>query len=216
MTQLLLDLLPPLPPTRANFLPGDNAEALAALDAWLVSGRGVFHLWGEAGAGKTHLLSASRLPFVDATQNPDLNDLPCAAAAIDEMPALSPEGQQRLFNAINRGTKLLTASVASPWHLDLREDLRTRLGQGAIYRLLPLSDEAKRDALAADAARRGMALSAEALDYLLCRAPRDMRRLSALLAAIDARSLAELRPVSLPLIRETLAEFSQPDLLETA
>ncbi len=91
-----------------------------------------------------------------------------------------------------------------PLQLALREDLRTRLGSGQIHRLRPLSDEEKRAALAAQARERGMSLAPEALDYLLARAPRDMRSLAAILAALDRYSLEQKRPLTLPLLRSVL------------
>ena len=57
--QLALDLLQPLQPTLANYVPGRNAEALAAVQA-LAEGRGerFLYLFGAAGSGRTHLLRA--------------------------------------------------------------------------------------------------------------------------------------------------------------
>ncbi|HEX6136636.1 MAG TPA: DnaA regulatory inactivator Hda, partial [Casimicrobiaceae bacterium] len=56
--QLILDLGRPEPPTFANFVPGANGEALAALSA-LAAGdlreTGIL-LWGASGGGKSHLL----------------------------------------------------------------------------------------------------------------------------------------------------------------
>ena len=59
--QLTFDLAPQEPPSFANFLPGSNAEAIAALkrcaDATLAES--VIELWGIEGAGKTHLARAT-------------------------------------------------------------------------------------------------------------------------------------------------------------
>ena len=51
MQQLLLDLLPENPPSLANFVPGTNAEALAALANWLAPEcpEHSLLLWGETG-----------------------------------------------------------------------------------------------------------------------------------------------------------------------
>ena len=99
---------------------------------------------------------------------------------------------------------LLTTASLPPLQLPLREDLRTRLGSGLIYRLHPLSDSEKVSALKAQAAARALPLPQEALTYLLARAPRDMRSLSGLLAALDRYSLEQQRPITLPLLREVL------------
>ena len=60
MRQLLLDFTQAPAPTFANFVPGGNAELAHALEA-AVKGElaeRVVYVWGEKGAGKTHLLKA--------------------------------------------------------------------------------------------------------------------------------------------------------------
>lgn len=117
-------------------------------------------------------------------------------------------GQIALFNHFNRlkmsGGMLLTAAPQPPVHLALREDLRTRLGSGLIYRLLPLSDAEKAAAIAAQAKERALKLTPEVIAYLMRHAPRDMRTLSMLVVALDQYTLEQKRPVTLPLLRELL------------
>jgi DnaA family protein len=218
MRQLILDLIPDHPPTLENFSVGGNADALTALAAWLSAENRetCLFLWGESGAGKTHLLRAcgaeSADTYVDAATDPDLStlnaDMPFIA--VDNVEALSSAGQISLFNHFNRlraiGGRLIAAAEAPPLQMTqaLREDLRTRLGSGLIFRLRPLSDAEKIATLNAQATQRGMRLSPEALDYVLARAPRDMRSLSAFLAALDRYSLEHKRPLTMPLLREVL------------
>lgn len=217
MRQLVLDLMPEAAPNFDNFVAGSNAETLTGLAAWLAPGNDepVLLLWGEAGAGKTHLLractTAGMTIYIDCATDPDLAGLSeeeHAFYAIDEVEALSEAGQIRLFNLFNhlraqRG-RLLVAACQPPAQLRLREDLRTRLGSGLIYRLHALSESEKIAALAAQAAARGQRLPPGALDYLLARAPRDMRSLAALLVALDRYSLENKRAITLPLLREVL------------
>jgi DnaA family protein len=213
MRQLILDLLPESPPSLDNFVAGGNGEALAALTGWLAgaSGETSFCLWGEPGCGRSHLLLASGFGYADAALDPMLAGLPEAAQlAVDNVDALDAAGQVALFNHFNRqkmtGGRLLTAAAQPPAHLALREDLRTRLGSGLIYRLQPLSDAEKADALAAQARERALKLSPEAIDYLMRHAPRDMRTLSAFVVALDRYTLEHKRAVTLPLLRELLNE----------
>jgi DnaA family protein len=217
MRQLLLDLLPETPPSLDNFVSGANGEILVALSTWLTDDTDArrpsgFLLWGEAGSGKSHLLHASGLPYCDARSNPALlvSTEEATTLAVDHVEALNTDGQIALFNAFNRiqakKGRLLCAAAAAPAHLTLREDLRTRLGYGLIYRLLPLSDAEKSAALAEQAQKRAMRFPREARDYLLAHASRDMRTLSALVAALDRYSLEQKRPITLPLLREVLAE----------
>lgn len=218
MRQLILDLLPENPPSLANFVPGGNTEALAALSGWLAPANRETSLllWGESGAGKTHLLRASGARYFDAAETPDLaetdttdtlGDTP-ASVAVDNVDALSGAGQIALFNLFNRlrasGGRLLTAAAQAPQNLAVREDLRTRLGSGLIFRLTPLTDEEKLTALNAQAEARALRLPPGALDYLLARAPRDMRHLMAFLVALDRYSLEHKRPITQPLLREVL------------
>jgi DnaA family protein len=211
MRQLILDLLPESPPTLDNFVPGGNAETLAALTGWLAGARAEtsFCLWGEAGSGCSHLLLASGFVYVDAAGDPSLAKAPASGQlAVDHVDELNDAGQIALFNHFNRlkmaGGMLLTAAPQPPVHLALREDLRTRLGSGLIYRLQPLSDTEKAAAIATQARERALKLSPEAINYLLRHAPRDMRTLSMLVVALDQYTLEQKRPVTLPLLRELL------------
>jgi DnaA family protein len=219
MRQLILDLVPAPPPTLDNFVAGSNTEALTGLASWLLPGNGdtCLLLWGEPGAGKTHLLQASGAACVDAESDPALATMSedTDFSAVDKVEALNDDGQIALFNRFNRlrasGGRLLATASAPPLQLALREDLRTRLGSGLIFRLHPLSDEEKRTALQTQAKQRGMSLGLEAIDYLLARAPRDMRSLAGILVALDRYSLERKRPLTLPLLREVL-QAPQPTL----
>ena len=221
MRQLLLDLLPETPPSLDNFVVGANSEAFTGLARWLAPENREVSLffWGNDGAGKTHLLRACTAHYFDATITPDLAEVgaaqnPLDAAegngliAVDNVEALSPDGQVALFNLFNRlralGGRLLTAANLPPRQLALREDLRTRLGSGLIYRLRPLTDDQMIEALRTHATARKLNLSKETLDYLLARAPRDMRSLMSLLVALDRYSLEHKRAITLPLLREVL------------
>ncbi|HEY5763585.1 MAG TPA: DnaA/Hda family protein [Rhodocyclaceae bacterium] len=222
--QLLLDLLPPPAPNFDNFIVGGNAEALAALREWLSlpGSPTCFLLWGEAHSGRRHLLAASGLPLVDAAAT----ELDVAAAlAAQTAPALAvanadrldAAGQTALFVAFNhrrqnRG-KLLLSSVQPPAALAIREDLRTRLGSGLVYRLNALSDAEKSAALLARAEALGLELPAGTLDFLFSRSARDLGTLTALIDALDRYTLEHRRPVTLPLLRRLLESEPNPEPL---
>ncbi len=218
MRQLILDVMPESAPSLDNFVVGGNGEALTGLAAWLSADNRESSLFfcGDVGVGKTHLLLACSARYSDGAADPDLDGLGAAIEtplaegvfAVDHVDALSAHGQIVLFNAFNRlraaDGRLLTAASAPPLQLTLREDLRTRLGSGLIYRLNSLTDDEKMDALTGHARARGLRLPSEVLAYLLARAPRDMRSLTALLSALDRYSLEHKRPITLPLLREVL------------
>ena len=197
MRQLPLEISPPGEPSFENFLPGDNAEALAGVRE-LAQGRlreAIVYLWGETGSGRSHLLRAA------ARANASL-------VVVDDVHGLDADDQQRLFSAINAARDglgpVLAAGPAAPAALDLRADLRTRLAWGLVYQLKPLGEAEKLRYLQAEAKRRGLTLSDELAAYLLARVPRDLATLTALLEALDREALTRKRPLTLPLVREVL------------
>lgn len=217
--QLLLDLLPPPHPGFDNFIAGANGEALATLRAWLAAGDAptCFVLWGERHSGRRHLLAASGWTLVDAG--------PAAAAQIDasasaadlavaNVDRLDADGQAALFKAFNHrridGGRLLASSLQPPAALAVREDLRTRLASGLVYRLAPLADADKAAALAARAQALGLDLPAPCIDYLFRHAPRDLGSLIALVDALDRFTLREQRAVTLPVLKTLLAQLPDP------
>jgi DnaA-homolog protein len=219
--QLVFELAAPEPPRLANFLPGHNAELVAMLPRF-VAGQldetGML-LWGSPATGKSHLLGAavalahergfaSRFVAHPAELDDAVSTDAVALVAIDRIDESDVESAARIFTLYNalqeRGGRLLAAAREPVSALQLREDLRTRLGWGLVYEVLPLADGDKPAALAAFAKERGFALSSDVIDYLLRHGRRDMRSLLATLAELDRRSLAAKRPITVPLLRQWL------------
>lgn len=219
MRQLLLDLPAEKPQTLASFVIGANTELLellqrleqrnpAGLDERFV------YLWGDAGAGKTHLLRAlaasDNTLYIagNAAADAFVYQSSTTLYLIDDSHKLTPEAQIAAFALFNQvreqGGCLLAAGNVAPVTLAVREDLRTRFGWGLIYQVHGLSDEEKIDALTHAATARGLTLSPGVLPYLLNHFARDMRSLSAMLDALDEYSLETKRPITLPLLRELL------------
>jgi DnaA family protein len=202
MRQLPLEISPSAEASFDNFVPGENAEALARVRE-LAAGElreAIVYLWGEAGSGRSHLLRAA------ARANASL-------VVADDVQSLDAEAQQRLFSAINsardgRGA-VLAAGTAAPPVLPLRDDLRSRLAWGLVYHLKPLAEAEKLRHLQGEARRRGLVLSDEIATYLLARVPRDMATLTAVLEALDREALARKRPLTLPLVREVLGSSNE-------
>lgn len=204
MRQLLLDFTQAPAPTFANFVHGGNAELFHALDA-AAKGRlaeRVIYMWGEAGAGKSHLARA----FAQAVEGRR------GVRVVDDVEGLDRAAQEELFNAFieHAFAFLLVTAAAAPRDLSLRRDLATRLATGLTFRLLPLTDAQKRDALAAHAQARGFALPDDVSAYLLAHARRDMGSLMAALDAIDRYSLESGRPVTLPLLKAAMQSPAPP------
>jgi len=195
MQQLPLGLSQGAEPAFDNFIAGRNAEALARVRALAAGtlGERIVYLWGEPGSGRSHLLHAA------ARANP-------ALVIADDVEALDAGGQQALFVAINEGGAVLAAGAKPPARLGLRADLATRLAWGLVYQLVALGDEDKARHLKSVAAERGLQLSNDIVGYLLTRLPRDMRSLQAVMEVLDRYSLMRKRPLTLPLVKEALAE----------
>lgn len=215
MTQLLLDITPVWVPMLENFVAGRNVELLSALRHALAgdTGERSFYLWGEAGSGKSHILQAAvrqgralelsahyaRAAVPDAVQ----------VVAVDDVEALDEAGQVALFALYNRqresGGMLLVSGTAAPAHLNLRDDLRTRLGWGLVYQVQPLNDAEKAQALEQHALARGFELPQEVTQYLLRHGRRDLPSLLAVLDALDAQCLRLKRTPSVPLLKEVMS-----------
>jgi DnaA family protein len=224
MRQLLLDLDAHKAQTLDSFVVGNNTELLQRLTAFAVNEATPLHdrfiyLWGESGSGKTHLLRAlrqsPRTRYLDSTSAPDacLFDPGVNLYLVDDCDRLSPQAQIAIFALFNEvrenGAALVTSGALPPAGLNVREDLRTRLGWGLVYQVHELTDEEKIAALSHAAHARGLILSVGVLPYLITHFRRDMRSLSAMLEALDRYSLETQRPITLPLLRELLQQSDE-------
>jgi DnaA family protein len=216
--QMLLDLKPEQPPTLDNFVVGANAELVARLrNLGEASSFEAIYIWGPQGGGKSHLLAATaeaargKRPTVFLSGAEAGAELPLATGTllvIDDVQGLGPEAQIALFRAFNAarflGLALLLAGSEPPLRLDLREDLRTRIGQTLIYEIQSLSDDEKGAALRRHAIERGMLMDPGVVQYLLRHGRRDLPSLMAMLNSLDRASLEQKRPPTLPLLRELM------------
>ena len=219
MKQIPLAIGPEPVRSFANFLPGPNAAAVAHLRA-LEPGAPPVYLWGEAGSGKTHLLQAvvhaaqergeSTAWFSAADQAPWQVPEHCGWIVFDDCDVFDAAQQHSAFSlfveATSRGAIVLAAGSVPPVDLAVREDLRTRLGWGHVFALEPLAEPEVRAALRREADRRGSFLSDEVMDYLLTRFARDLKHLTAQLDRLDEYSLSTKRAITVPLLKQMLAE----------
>jgi DnaA family protein len=185
--------------------------------------------WGPEGSGRSHLLEA----MTQAADNIGLesfslkpsepiswvrleekmhslaeNSKP-SVITVDDVDRLDERQVAALFRILNgvqasKNIHIFMAGKAAPANLNLREDLRTRLGWGLVFQTQLLDDDEKMQALEQAAIARGLVLSSDVLPWLLNRFYRDMPNLMALIDALDAYSLETKRAVTLPLVRELL------------
>jgi DnaA family protein len=227
MKQIALDIGVSVGPSLANFYPGHNAAALAHLQLWMAgSTRSPVptYLWGDPGSGKTHLLQAVAEHIqaqgalvgwmdVSTTQPSDFNP-DWEVLVLDDVQLFSAVQQHAAFNwFVNAATPggspqpwVLAAGSVPPQDLNLREDLRTRLGWGHVFHLELLDDDQRREVLVRHAQALGTHLNADLLDYLLSRFSRDLGHLMDLLQRLDHFALQTQRPLTIPLLRAMLDE----------
>ena len=182
-----------------------------------------FYLWGPPGCGRSHLLRATRAAADAAGRRVVLvageeagAELPCPPGGlliVDNADRLGEAAQVALFRVFNSarlaGLALLMSGTAPPLELQLREDLRTRIGQAIVYQVKPLSDEDKAATLQGQASQRGLRMEDEVIGYMLRHTSRDLPSLMAVLDALDRASMERKRPVTVPLLKEMLANFNK-------
>ncbi len=203
--QLTLDLVKPRKPSLDNFVVGRNAEVVAAVRAIAAGGGERFtYLWGEAGAGRSHLLHALGLDL--SPDDTPAFDTRRRLYVVDDVDRYNESQQQRLFVLLNEiradaTARFVGAGNAAPMHLPLRDDVRTRLAWGLVYQVHALSDDEKAQALTAHAASRGLTLPTDVVEYVLTHMPRDMRTLVAIVDALDMYALSVKKAITVPLVR---------------
>lgn len=227
MQQLVLDLGLAAPPTLDNFFADAAQPAVAHLRQVLAQPQCPSvpsFIWGAPGSGKTHLLHAVRLALQQQGQTvgwldpgsqvlPDFEDH-WAAVLLDDCQHYNSAQQALAFNwSINALTPtdgrprwVLAAADRPPTDLDLRADLRTRLGWGHVFQLPILNDAERRRVLRQSANARGLCLPDELLDYMLSRFARELGSLMALLERLDGYALRTQRALTVPLLKAMLEE----------
>jgi len=221
MKQLTLDIGLARGPTLAGFLAGPNTAAWKHLQLWAGSPTRSpvpTYLWGPSGSGRTHLLQAvagalreqgAACGWLDATlaETPAFDER-WAVVLMDDVHLYSAVQQHAAFSwfvqaqALQRG--VLAAGLLPPARLQLREDLRTRLGWGHVFELHVLSEPERRSVLRQAADARGVFLSDEVMDFILARFSRDLGSLMQLLEHLDAYALQTQRAITIPLIKSML------------
>lgn len=217
LDQLVLDLTPTPLPAFDNFVAECNREVIAALTHH--AEERFIYLWGESGSGKTHLLQAwiahaemlgRASIYLDGRQE-RLPEFAREASyiAVDHIDDLALDDQLALFSIYNAlrdsgEGRLLMAGRMPPMALDMRNDVRTRVGWGLVFEVKALSDDDKIAALHAHAVERQLAISDDVFRYLLTHWRRDLTSLISLLDILDRYSLALQRPITVPLVRNVL------------
>ncbi|MDP4300965.1 HdaA/DnaA family protein [Leptothrix discophora] len=221
MRQVPLALVPEPAWRLDTFVPGANTQWPQVQAALLAPQPATpLYLWGPAGCGKSHLLRAAASLAQERGLSVAAHDLrsplpwdfdeQCGLLLLDDCDRYDTERQRAAFalfvQASTFGVPVLAAGRLPPVDLTLREDLRTRLGWGLVYELVPPSEDQVRALLRREGDRRGVLLNDDVIDYLLKRCARDLSHLMHLLDRIDRHALSTQRAVTLPLLRQVLNE----------
>jgi DnaA family protein len=212
-----------------SFVAGANLAAVAQLRA-LACGEsaGMYWLSGPHGVGKTHLLQAScamaRSAGTEAAYLP-LSELlalgpetlegwhGARVVALDDVAVIAgrrdwEQGLFRMYREVEeRGAALLACAAAPPLLLEFSlPDLASRFAAATLLPLRALDESGQREALRLRARARGLQLPEETAIYLQRRFRRDLATLYGLLDAIDEAALQAQRRLTVPFIRQVLAQ----------
>lgn len=227
LPQLTLALFDEPHPDLADFVPGQNAIALAALNAWSAGQDPWFVLVsGRSGSGKSHLVQAAiravdegrdRAMYVPLREV--LEHGPAVLEGLESMDFLAiddidaaagdPGFEHRLFDLYNqlhaRGRHLLASASTGPRGFRfVLPDLGSRLSSALSFDLKELDDDDKQALLQRRAERRGLSMPAPVARYLISRLRRDMHELNVIFERIDAASLSAGRELTIPFVRDVL------------
>ena len=224
--QILLPLEARQPDRFEDFVAGENAAVLEALQELVRNGGHCLFLSGPAGSGKTHLLNAAcnlsrqlgkqafyiapgRLPPGAAAGLAGLEQMDLVCVDDIDQCIGQRDWEEALFHCFNRlreqGGSLLACSVtrlsALPFSLP---DLASRLGWGLRLQLQPLDEGGKLEVMQRWAGAHDIQLPAEVQNYLLSRSSRSLTALLEHLEAVRVAALSGKRKITVPLAREVL------------
>lgn len=230
MTQLALPLSLQDRGVFDSFWAGGNAELVAFLVHIADAARqpaaeldaGCW-LWGGEATGKSHLLHAvcERLGegavfvplgrFVE--DGPGILDGLATRRCIclDDIDSIAGRGdfELALFDLLNqaadRRVSLVVSAHAAPRDCGFRlADLQSRLSRLPVFRVEPLDEIDRVNALRLRAGQRGLELPEDTARFLLSRSRRDMASLYRLLDRLDAEALAAQRRLTVPFVRSVM------------
>jgi len=199
------------------FVSPANAVALAAVDGWRGWPGGKLMLTGPQGSGKTHLAqlwAAESGAALVAGADLAGADIPALSAqgavAVEDAEAVAghPEAEAALFHlhnvVVQRGQLLLTAATPPrDWGLGL-PDLASRMQAAPVARLEAPDDALLSAVLIKLFADRQITVLPALIPYLVARMERSLSAARGLVAALDARALAEGRAVTVRLAADVL------------
>ncbi|MEE8370798.1 MAG: DnaA/Hda family protein [Sphingomonadales bacterium] len=217
--QLPLEL-PVLRSTAADdfFLSSSNRMASELIGSWPDWPGRALALVGPAASGKTHLASiwaeragAVRLAAGDLRASSKAALTQAGAVLLEDLDRDCPEeAVLHLFNWLQeqKASLLMTSRVAPVrWQVELR-DLASRLRTLTVVEIRAPDDELLVAVIAKQLADRQIRVADAVIRFLVARMERSFEAARRLVKELDALSLAEKRPITIPLAREMLQRLS--------
>jgi len=213
----------------ASFFVGNNAEVVAQLQALAGSGpdQQIF-IWGDSGCGKSHLLQAccqqakaqGKDPFyfkLIANNLPSpmllegLEDVDLVCFDDVQMLAGNTDWESAMFAFYNshrqNNHKLLLAADCPPKYLPFElPDLKTRMSWGLTLKIQALRENQIVEALTFKAHSLGFDIQPKVGRFLLNHYVHDLPALWGLLEKIDRATLIAQRKLTIPFLKQILAE----------
>lgn len=220
MKQLLIDFEEKDYPNFNSFLGSQNQELLSILQSDEFK---LTFIWGPEGIGKSHLLKSwlkhqfeqdKKVALISMLQPEYLGvafNYQYQSIAIDNIHCFDEESQIQLFNLFNtildlHGRLLISANAPPQQLIELRSDLRTRLGLCCVYEIYPLTEEEKLKTMKEFITIKQTNISDQVFNYLIAHAPRNLNFLLSTLQAIDDYAIKIQRKVTIPLLKQFLLE----------
>jgi chromosomal replication initiation ATPase DnaA len=210
----------------ADFFPTTGSQlALEWLEKSTFWTGGRLVLWGEAGAGKTHLLhmwaSARGTDVINGAELRGIFHSVSAPVVIDNADLLADEIDlfHLLNNAAEAGQPVLLAARQPPSRLAIElADLSSRLRASTTIEICPPNDNERAALLARFAASRQLVLNIQVRNFLLTHLPRTPAALIEAVTRLDRAALANGAKISRSLAASLLADIAtdeqrRPELL---
>ncbi len=225
--QLQLDVSREDPCVFENFYNGSNADVVTALRSAIDQYSGApFWLWGAPATGKTHLLlatvrAATEQGLSSAYMPAHAEFKPDALDALREIELLCIDDAERLAGTPaveeamgslcreleRRGARLVLGAASTPAGAGfLRDDMRTRLASGQIWKLLPLTDEERLEAVQLRVRSRGIKLPEATAQFLMRRVRRNPSEVFILVDRLAALAASRSKQLTVPFVRLALRE----------
>lgn len=194
-----------------------NKQAVKMIDRWPDWPHNVLALVGPPSSGKTHLASvwqqASGASILqgEALSPKDFQQLEGKALLLEQADQVGDHAA--LFHLLNwtreEGVSLLLTGSRPPahWNVELA-DLSSRLKAVPLAELGQPDDILLGALLGKQFADRQLRVKGAVIDYLLVRMERSCAAASKIAAALDAASLEQGRPITVPLARKVLERLS--------